>query len=257
MRRNVRGNLRGSVRRNLGWLAGLALALACSVNSSNLDLDAGTCPRCVGTGGASASGGQVGSGGASATGSASATGGQVGSGGDGQSGGTIGTGGSGQSGGAVGTGGSGQSGGTTGTGGDGQTGGNNGKGGNNGNGGNSGKGGNNGSGGQGGAETCDMLATDYANALTTARKCTVGAPNQCQQLVDDTIGCSNCREYVEDASMLNALEAKWTNQGCATGHVCSNILCVTPATSCVAPNPGAGPGGAGMCESSLAGGTGP
>jgi hypothetical protein len=242
----MRRDLRRNFRRNFGWLAGLSLALACSVNSSNLDLDASVCLTCVGTGGASASGGPTGAGGVTATGGAPATGGQVGTGGDGQSGGTIGTGGNGQSGGATGAGG-GQSGGATGTGGDGQSGGNNGKGGNNGNGGNNGKG------GQGGAESCDTLATDYANAMTAAKKCTVGAPNQCQQLVNDTIGCSGCREYVNDATTLNAIETQWANQGCASGHLCSTIACVTPPTSCVAATTG-GPGsGAGMCESNLVG----
>lgn len=208
-----------NVWRNFGWLAGLSLALACSVNNSNLDLDASTCPRYVGAGGATASGGQTGAGGVTATGGAPATGGQVGTGGDGQSGGAIGTGGNGQSGG------------------------------------NNGTGGSNGTGGQGGAETCDMLATDYSNAMTAAKKCTVGGFNQCRQLVNDTIGCSNCREYVNDATMLNALETQWANQGCANGHLCSAIACVTPSTSCVADSSsGPGPGsGAGTCQNNLAG----
>jgi hypothetical protein len=214
--------MRRNVRRNLGWLAGLSFALACSVNNSNLDLDASACSNCVGTGGSSATGGQRGAGGATASG------GQTGTGGDGQSGGATGTGG-GQSGGATGTGGSGQSGGATGTGG-------------------------NGTGGQGG-ETCSMLANDYANALTAARMCTVGAPNQCQQLVNDTIGCSNCREYVNDATTLSAIETQWVKQGCASGHICSTIACVTPPTSCVAGNSsGPGPGSsAGMCQNSFTG----
>jgi hypothetical protein len=226
--------MRRNVRRNLGWLAGLSFALACSVNNSNLDLDASACSNCVGTGGSSATGGQPGAGGATASG------GQTGTGGDGQSGGVVGTGGNGQSGGATGTGG-GQSGGATGTGGSGQSGGATGTGGN-------------GTGGQGG-ETCSMLANDYANALTAARMCTVGAPNQCQQLVNDTIGCSNCREYVNDATTLGAIETQWVKQGCASGHICSTIACVTPPTSCVAGNSsGPGPGSsAGMCQNSFTG----
>jgi len=229
----------------LGWLAGLSFALACSVNNSNLDLDASACSNCVGTGGSSATGGQPGAGGATASG------GQTGTGGDGQSGGVVGTGGNGQSGGATGTGG-GQSGGATGTGG-GQSGGATGTGGSGQSGGATGTGGN-GTGGQGG-ETCSMLANDYANALTAARMCTVGAPNQCQQLVNDTIGCSNCREYVNDATTLSAIETQWVKQGCASGHICSTIACVTPPTSCVAGNSsGPGPGSsAGMCQNSFTG----
>src|SRR5579871_4276508 len=240
--------------RRLVWLSGVLLALSCEVNTNNLNLDAsgsggatgvGGCPRCVGTGGNSASGGTTGAGGVSSTG------GTTGTGGDGQSGGTTGTGGDGQSGGTTGTGGDGQSGGATGAGG------NSGKGGNNATGGKggSGTGGNNGSGGQGGAAGCDSLATQYTSALQTAKKCTTGAANQCQDLVDSVIGCNNCKTYVNDDTTLNAITDQWTAAGCAVGHFCSAVACVAPTTTCAAVSPTGPAGGAGMCQNSLIGGT--
>ncbi|HLK91153.1 MAG TPA: hypothetical protein VKZ18_14740 [Polyangia bacterium] len=243
--------------RRLVWLSGVLLALSCEVNTNNLNLDAsgsggatgvGGCPRCVGTGGNSASGGTTGAGGVSSTG------GTTGTGGDGQSGGTTGTGGDGQSGGATGAGGNSGKGGNNATGGKGGSGGNGNKGGNNGSGG-SATGGNNGSGGQGGAAGCDSLATQYTSALQTAKKCTTGAANQCQDLVDSVIGCNNCKTYVNDDTTLNAITDQWTAAGCAVGHFCSAVACVAPTTTCAAVSPTGPAGGAGMCQNSLIGGT--
>jgi hypothetical protein len=209
--------------RHLVWLSGALLVLSCTVNSSNLNVDAG------GTGGGAATGGRTGSGGASATGGATASGGQTGTGGDGQQGGTTGAGGSATgAGGNTGAGGSGAGGDATGAGG-------------------SGTGG--GQGGQGG-ESCDKLASDYAGALTAAKACTPGATNQCQKLVDGTIGCSGCKAYVNDTTTLDQIQNQWDSQGCV--RVCSAIACVTPPSTCTGSGPTTGgPGGganpAGTC----------
>jgi hypothetical protein len=208
--------------RHIVWLAGCLLVLSCTVNNDNLNADAGSggsggCPRCVGTGGASATGGQIGTGGASATGGrvgtggASATGGQVGTGGQ------IGTGGQTATGGQPGTGGS-----ATG-----------------------GAGGSGGSGGQGGGKSCDGLETDYDNALTAAKRCTLGATNQCQQLVNSSLSCAGCKQYVNDTTMLSAIQTEWDNQNCSSApHVCPEIACVVPTTSVCTSSPTSGdPGG--------------
>jgi len=249
--------------RHLGWLSVVLLALSCSVDNSNLDVDAGGsggivggsggaggaggCPRCVNTGGAG--GAQSGAGG-------QATGGTTGAGGQ-ATGGQIGTGGSalggqpGSGGSAAGAGGSGTGGDATGSGGSGTGGkgtGGKGAGGTTGTGG-KGSGGATGTGGQGGAASCDMLATVYTTELTAAKSCSPGAANQCQQLVDSSLPCPGCKTYVNDTTNLDAIASQWTAAGCASmQHICPLIACVvpTPATcQAVATTGGGGPGPSG------------
>jgi len=216
--------------RQIVWLAGCLLVLSCTLNNDNLNADAGGtggrsgtggaagCPRCEGTGGETATGGQVG------TGGASATGGQIGTGGVSATGGQIGTGGVPATGGKTGTGGGGAGGG--GTGGVG-TGGN----------------GTGGGGGQGGGKSCDALESDYNTALTDAKKCTIGAANQCQQLVNSSLSCPGCKQYVNDTTTLTALQTQWNDQGCGSAlHVCPAIACVVPTASVCNSNPSGGPG---------------
>jgi hypothetical protein len=225
--------------RHIVWLAGCLLVLSCTVNSDNLNTDAGGTgggSGGAGTGGATATGGQVGTGGATATGGqvgtggATATGGQVGTGGATATGGQVGTGGQ------IGTGGATATGGKTGTGGS-ATGGH-------------GAGGN-GTGGAGG-KGCDALESDYGSALTAAKKCTPGATNQCQQLVGSSLSCPGCKQYVNDTTALSAIQTAWDSQNCSSvPHVCPAIACVVPTTSVCAstgpttggPNAGADPSG--------------
>jgi hypothetical protein len=144
---------------------------------------------------------------------------------------------------AGGTGGTSATGGQPGTGGS-ATGGQGGKGtGGNGAGGN-GTGGS-GTGGQGGGTSCDALETDYGNALTAAKKCTLGAANQCQQLVYSSLSCQGCKQYVNDTTTLSAIQTEWDNQNCNSGpHVCPAIACVVPTTSvCTSSPTSGGPGG--------------
>ncbi len=151
----------------------------------------GGCPRCVGTGGASATGGQVGTGGQSATGGNAGT--------DGGATGGHGAGGNGTGGG----------------------------------------------GGQGGAKSCDALATDYGNAITAAKECTLGASGQCQQLVNGSLSCPGCKQYVNDATTLSAIQTAWDAQNCSSvPHLCPAIACIIPTTSvCISSPTAGGPGG--------------
>ena len=128
---------------------------------------------------------------------------------------------------------------------DGGRGGSPGTGGATGTGGNQGTGGNNGSGGQGGGKSCDGLETDYDNALTAAKRCTLGATNQCQQLVNSSLSCAGCKQYVNDTTMLSAIQTEWDNQNCSSApHVCPEIACVVPTTSVCTSSPTSGdPGG--------------
>jgi hypothetical protein len=213
--------------RHIVWLTGCLLVLSCTVNNDNLNTDAGgTGGGSGGAGGASATGGQIG------TGGASATGGQTGTGGASATGGQTGTGGASATGGQVGTGGQTATGGKTGTGGS-ATGGHG-----------AGGSGTGGTGGQGG-KSCDALETDYGNAITAAKKCTLGASNQCQQLVNSSLSCPGCKQYVNDTTTLSAIQTEWDNQNCSSvPHVCPAIACVVPTTSVCTSNPTSGsPGG--------------
>jgi len=112
-------------------------------------------------------------------------------------------------------------------------------------------------GGQGGhltdgGETCAELETDYSAALATAIQCNPGSPNQCQYLVERSIACPGCQEFVNDLTTLNTIVSEWNSQDCgATPHPCPLSVCLQPATGTCAststtsggPNAGASPGG--------------
>ncbi len=109
-----------------------------------------------------------------------------------------------------------------------------------------------GGGGQGGDKGCNALESDYSTALTAAKKCTPGATNQCQQLVNNSLACPGCKQYVNDTTALSAIQTAWDNQNCsAVPHACPAIACVVPTTSvCTStapttggPNAGADPAG--------------
>jgi len=222
----------------------------------------------TGAGGVVATGGNVGTGGAFDAAGPVSTGGSAGLGGGGGasgssvqqggargSGGIVGAGGGFGSGGVVAAGGRAVSGGTLGTGavtGSGGSKGTGGSTGSSGSGGIAGVGGHDGGGGQGGqaidgGETCDELVSDYATALVVAKQCTLGADDQCTQLVENTLSsCPGCEEYVNDTTKLTAIRAQWTDQGCALPVPCAVIICLLPApSSCVAT--GASPLGGTVC----------
>jgi hypothetical protein len=226
--------------RHLAWLSGLLLVVSCSVNPV-LNVDGspsggGGTNGGGGHGGASTGNGGAGgdhAGGRSGGGTAGSGGGTAGSGGGttGSGGGTTGSGGgtTGAGGGAAGAGG-----GATGAGG--STAGHNG-------------GGQGGHGtGKDGGETCAELETDYSDALTAARKCTPGAANQCQQLVDLSISCPGCKGYVNDATTLDTIAGEWKDQNCKGGF-CPAIACIAPGTGVCLSTSG-GPGG--TCQSGSA-----
>jgi hypothetical protein len=202
--------------RLLAWLSGLLLVLSCSVNPVQNPDGSET-----GAGGTSGGGGQAGatSGGGGHGGAIAGDGGGAG---DRQSGG-AGGGQAGAGGGLTGAGGgaAGAAGGSAGHAG----------------------------GGQGGhpadgGETCAELETDYDTALSTARQCTPGSPNQCQHLVDRSLSCPGCQEYVNDVTQLDILEAEWNDQDCgAMLYLCPQIDCVNPGTgTCM------GGGGPAQCQ---------
>jgi hypothetical protein len=204
-----------TIMRHLGWLSGLLLVTACSV-----DLVQNPDGSATGTGGqagatATGIGGQAGT---AATGS----GGQAGTSftGVGGEGGTRSTGGT--SGGSAGRGGTFGHGGAAGHAAD-------------------------------AGESCTQIETDYGNAMTAAAECTPGAAGQCQHLIDMSLSCPGCQRYVNDVTELDALAAMWNDQDCsASPHgPCPTIACVIPGpASCAAasgtpggPNAGADPGG--------------
>ena len=94
-----------------------------------------------------------------------------------------------------------------------------------------------------GGESCDQLAADYTAAVTAALDCTVGAPNQCQALVNPMLsGCnSGCgaTRVVNDATAVSAAWMQWAAQ-CALDLGCPLTICQPPpaAGTCVAVDGG-------------------
>jgi hypothetical protein len=98
--------------------------------------------------------------------------------------------------------------------------------------------------------SCADLENQYAAALPAAESCAIGASEQCQQLVSKTLALSPCHVgcemiYVNDASMLNAIESTWDQAGCNLNVACPAIACAGPTNGvCVSAD-----GGGGICKS--------
>ena len=72
-------------------------------------------------------------------------------------------------------------------------------------------------------------------------KCTLGASGQCQQLVNRSLSCPGCKQYVNDTTTLSAIQTEWDNQNCSSvPHACPAIACLLPTTSVCTSNPTAG-----------------
>jgi hypothetical protein len=228
---------------------------ACSVDSKGFgDVDAGVGGKGqgggVGGGGSKGSGGNVSSGGAIGTGGMEASGGHPGTGGVGMGSGGLGDGSGGAGTGGGGPGGSGADGGKgSGAAGGKATGGGPGgssTGGTGAEGGSATGGKDGGSGGQAGDKKhCDMLVSDYANALPEARACTPGATMQCKQTAPASLSsCFGCPTYVNDATKLTQIRAQWQNLGCNNPvGPCPAIACVLPGVAVCAPTDASSPGG--------------
>ncbi len=99
-----------------------------------------------------------------------------------------------------------------------------------------------GTGGMGGSiapPACGTLQAEFESAFSAAETCQVGAPGQCQQLVDfSPFGCS-CPSYVTDSTALATIEQAWQAAGCTTGP--TNTCGACPAalnTTCVSVDGG-------------------
>jgi hypothetical protein len=97
-------------------------------------------------------------------------------------------------------------------------------------------------------EICGQIAAKYQMALTVARACTPGAPNQCQVLVGK--GPTNCpgsvcsdETWVNEGSLVESEQENWLNAGCAgPPQPCIEISCNPPAFACVGDGPGSATG---------------
>ena len=93
---------------------------------------------------------------------------------------------------------------------------------------------------------CQQLMSDYQAALPAARACTPGAPAQCQALVADGL-CIPCSQFVNDATTLNGLLARWNAQGCDGLMGCQNVACIMPGPFvCLANDGGSASGSCGI-----------
>lgn len=85
-------------------------------------------------------------------------------------------------------------------------------------------------------ETCAQIVSDYAVAEIAARKCTLGAADQCEMKAALGLGpCEGCREYVNDATTLSAIAARWTARGCSNQTGGCAVACgALAASTCTA-----------------------
>ena len=110
-----------------------------------------------------------------------------------------------------------------------------------------------GAGGQGGApadavapdsgETCGEIASEYANTISSALGCDLGAAGQCEKQVVLSLTCG-CQTIVNDSAALDALYARWRNMGCVFG---APIGCPTGCPEISGATCAAKEGGTGVC----------
>src|SRR5882757_10008934 len=71
-----------------------------------------------------------------------------------------------------------------------------------------------------GGFSCESLVADYAVAMTEAKRCNPAAASavpQCQSLASNSLPCAGCSTHVHDATMLDAIRAKWAEAKCKSG----------------------------------------
>jgi len=80
--------------------------------------------------------------------------------------------------------------------------------------------------------------------MVDAQRCTLGAANQCQQVVPAHLSpCDSCLTHVNDSATVLLLEDQWRQLGCDgdTGSTCGQIVCPTSTnTTCVDTGNGTG-----------------
>jgi len=109
-----------------------------------------------------------------------------------------------------------------------------------------------------GGESCDELVADYTAAVSAAKACTPGAPNQCEVLLNQLPSACNsgCTATVaaNDATAVNAAWSKWASQ-CALDFGCPLSICDPPpgpvGTCAVLDGPGMVTGGICVTETPL------
>lgn len=91
----------------------------------------------------------------------------------------------------------------------------------------------------GSQQTCQQLKDEYSNAYPAALACVPGAANQCQQQAKSASNC-NCQGAVEDATVLDAIVAQLTTQGCIPQNQPACPCAYLGPVSCVANDGGGG-----------------
>ncbi len=85
---------------------------------------------------------------------------------------------------------------------------------------------------QGGSPSCDTIATEYSTALDRRRCARPAPPTSVSRWSTARSAARAARQYVNDTTMLNTIQAEWTNRGVRLdASVCPAIACVLPTKS--------------------------
>jgi hypothetical protein len=79
---------------------------------------------------------------------------------------------------------------------------------------------------------CDDLVAAYDKEMPNAKMCTTLSRGSCAAKAPQTLGCSACMTYVDDATRLDKIATEWTNDNCVR-RICPKLLpclAVTGAT---------------------------
>jgi hypothetical protein len=80
----------------------------------------------------------------------------------------------------------------------------------------------------GGVEDCTTLMADFTAAMKEAKVCDpTSRVAQCTFTTPNALQCSSCDTHVDSTTKLDAIQGKWTKQGCGKGVLCPGLTCAT------------------------------
>jgi hypothetical protein len=72
---------------------------------------------------------------------------------------------------------------------------------------------------------CEDLVAAYDKEMANAKTCSTIDRGACAVRASQTLGCSGCMTYVDDATRLDKIANEWTNDNCVR-KICPRLLCL-------------------------------